>query len=104
MTDTGARVCALTTIVAGLAMGVISLEEKDGVLLDEEDHEMLDIAIKMELAMKRLARYKANPLQFLFDFLNVQNSAFGEGDNPFQAVHTWLDAELQGIVLDFHIN
>jgi hypothetical protein len=104
MTDTALRVCAVTHIVAGLAMGTITLEEDRGVLLEEKDFDLLEIAIKMEDARKRLARYRENPLQLVLDSLVVIKNALEEEDNPFEALDTWLAAELSKTVLDFHIN
>ena len=104
MSDIAMRVCAVTHIVAGLAMGTITLEEDHGVLLDEEDFDLLEIAIKMEDARKRLARYRENPLQLMMDSLVVIKNALEEKDNPFEALHTWLSAELSRTVLDFHTN
>lgn len=104
MSDTGMRICDITHIVAGLAMGTISLEEKSGVLLAEEDYDLLDIAIKMEEARKRLSRYRENPLQLMIDSLVVIKNALQEKDNPFEVLDDWLTAELSKIVLDFHIN
>ena len=104
MTDVGERICAITHIVAGLAMGTISLEEDRGVLLAEEDFDLLEIAISMEHARTRLPRYRENPLQLMVDSLVVMKNAFEEKDNPFEALNTWLTEELSRVILDFHIH
>lgn len=104
MSDTAIRLCDVTHIVAGLAMGTITLEEDRGVLLREEDYDLLEIAIKMEDARKRLARYRENPLQLVMDSLVVIKNAFEENDDFVEALNTWLTEELSKTVLDFHIN
>ena len=85
-------------------MGTITLEDDRGVLLEEEDFDLLEIAIKMEDARSRLARYRENPLQLVVDSLVVIKNALQEKDDPFEALNTWLTAELSKTVLDFHAN
>jgi len=104
MSNKEIRLCDITHIVAGLAMGTITLEEDRGVLLEEKNFDLLDIAIKMEDARNRLARYRENPLQLVMDSLVVMKNALQEEDDPFEALDTWLAAELSKTVLDFHIN
>ncbi len=75
----GKRLCLVTTMIAHAAMGKDSVEDTGGVIIPEEDDDLIDLSIKMDEVMN-IPPYRFNRQGILFLTLNVMMSAIADAE------------------------